>query len=360
MRVLVVKTSSLGDILHTLPALTDASRAIPGIRFDWTLEEDFIEIPLWHASVDRVITMAHRRWRQTPIRSFMGTEFRRYLTELRERHYDAVIDAQGQIIKTIWIVRAARGRRYGLDWRTAREALAALFYDRRVHVSKGQHAVERIRQLFAAALGYPAPTGIGDYGIDREKRFDVHIDPRKLVFLHGTSWVTKEWPKAYWSALVERAGKENYRVHLTWGNAREQARAEELAAGREHVVLLGKLSLHGMARELASAAGVVAVDTGLCHLAAALAVPTLSLYGATSTGLTGAYGLSQHYLSADFPCAPCIRKRCTYTGPRNVEPPCFEAMTPERVWRQFEEVLGQPSHQSSAAPGARATRANIA
>ena len=143
MRVLVVKTSSLGDILHTLPALTDASRAIPGIRFDWTLEEDFVEIPRWHASVDRVIALAHRRWRLTPMRSIASIEFRRYLGELREREYDAVIDAQGQIIKTIWIARAARGPRYGLDWHTAREALAALFYDRRVHVPKGQHEIGR-------------------------------------------------------------------------------------------------------------------------------------------------------------------------------------------------------------------------
>ena len=340
MRVLVVKTSSLGDILHTLPALTDASRAIPGIRFDWTLEEDFTEIPHWHGSVDRVITLAYRRWRRTPIRSLLGSEFSRYLTELRARRYDAVIDAQGQIVKTIWIVRAARGPRIGLDWHSAREALAAPFYDRRINVPKGQHAVERIRQLFASALGYPVPSGVAEYGIDREKRFDVRIDPKKLVFLHGTSWVTKEWPKTYWSRLIERAGRENYQVHLTWGNAREQARAEELARGRGHVVLVGRLSLLGMARELASAAGVVAVDTGLCHLAAALAVPTVSLYGATSTGLTGAYGLSQHYLSADFPCAPCIRKRCTYTGPRNVEPACFEAITPERVWDQLGQILG--------------------
>jgi len=359
MRVLVVKTSSLGDILHTLPALTDASRAIPGIRFDWTLEEDFVEIPRWHGSVDRVIALAHRRWRRTPMRSISGSEFRRYLTELRARQYDAVIDAQGQIIKTIWIVRAARGLRYGLDWDTAREALAALFYDRRVHVPKGQHAVERIRQLFAAALGYPAPQEVGDYGIDREKRFDVRIDPKKLVFLHGTSWVTKEWPTSYWAQLVERAGRENYQVHLTWGNAREQARAEELAREHEHVVLVGKLSLLGMARELASAAGVVAVDTGLGHLAAALAVPTLSLYGATSTGLTGAYGLSQHYLSADFPCAPCIRKRCSYNGPRQVEPACFEAMTPERVWEQLEHIVNEQSYSGSTASRNRTTRAVV-
>ena len=160
--------------------------------------------------------------------------------------------------------------------------------------------------------------------------------------------------------LVERAGRENYEVHLTWGKAREQARAEELARGHRHVVLVGKLSLLGMARELASAAGVVAVDTGLCHLAAALAVPTLSLYGATSAGLTGAYGLSQHYLSADFPCAPCIRKRCSYTGPRQVEPACFEAMTPERVWEQFQKILGGQSLDGSAPSRNHPARAVVA
>ena len=102
MRVLLVKTSSLGDVIHTLPALTDAQRAIPGIQFDWVVEEGFAEIPAWHPAVAQVIPVAIRRWRKHPLQTLRSGEWRRFKARLRETHYDLVIDAQG-LLKSAWL-----------------------------------------------------------------------------------------------------------------------------------------------------------------------------------------------------------------------------------------------------------------
>ena len=153
MRVLVIKTSSLGDVIHTLPALTDAARAIPGIRFDWVVEEGFAEIPAWHPAVSQVITVAIRRWRKHPLKTLRSGEWSRFKQRLRESHYDLVIDAQG-LLKSAWLTRYVKTPVAGLDSNSAREPIAARFYDRPYSVPRGQHALERTRQLFGQALGY--------------------------------------------------------------------------------------------------------------------------------------------------------------------------------------------------------------
>ena len=152
MKVLLVKTSSLGDVVHTLPALTDAQRAIPGIRFDWVVEEGFAEIPTWHPAVDQVIPVAIRRWRKSPWQTLRSGEWRRFKARLRETRYDLVIDAQG-LLKSAWLTRYVKAPVAGLDRDSAREPLAARFYDRCYAVPREQHALERVRQLFAQALG---------------------------------------------------------------------------------------------------------------------------------------------------------------------------------------------------------------
>ena len=161
MHVLVVKMSSLGDVIHTLPALTDAAGSLPGIRFDWVVEEGFAEIPAWHSAVDAVIPVALRRWRQRPLRDFRGPEWRRARNRLRRPVYDAVIDAQG-LLKSAFITRQVRAPRYGMDRKSVRERFACAVYDHKVPVPKTMHAVQRTRLLFARALGYPLPPGPGD------------------------------------------------------------------------------------------------------------------------------------------------------------------------------------------------------
>ncbi|MET1077547.1 MAG: lipopolysaccharide heptosyltransferase I [Pseudomonas sp.] len=327
MRVLLVKTSSLGDVIHSLPALTDASRAIPGIRFDWVVEEGFAEIPAWHPAVAQVIPVAIRRWRKHLWQTFRSGEWRRCKQRLGDSPYDLVIDAQG-LLKSAWLTRYVKAPVAGFDSASAREPLACRFYDHTYGVPRQQHALERTRQLFAQALGYPLPVGLGDYGLDRRQLADAHPTPY-LVFLHGTTWASKHWPEPYWRQLAERLDGLGWAIRLPWGNALEKARAERLVAGLRHAAVLPRLNLAGVAKVIAGARACVAVDTGLGHLAAALDVPTLSLYGPTLPGRVGAYGRGQVHLCASGP----------HAGLGDRERPCFDDLLPDTVASALDRLL---------------------
>lgn len=327
MRVLLIKTSSLGDVVHTLPALTDAQRAIPGIQFDWVVEEGFAEIPAWHPAVAQVIPVAIRRWRKNLLQTLRSGEWRRFKARLRETRYDLVIDAQG-LLKSAWLTRYVKAPVAGLDRDSAREPLASRFYGRRYSVPRDQHALERTRQLFAQALGYELPSGIGDYGLNREQMAAPGEEPY-LLFLHGTTWPSKHWPEAYWRELAERMSAFGWQIRLPWGNAEEKARAERIAEGIAGASVLPRLNLGGVAKVVAGARACVAVDTGLGHLAAALDVPSISLYGPTLPGRVGAYGRSQVHLCATGPNA----------GKGDRHTPCFDDLLPERVANELKALL---------------------
>lgn len=327
MRVLLIKTSSLGDVIHTLPALTDAQRAMPGIQFDWVVEEGFAEIPAWHPAVVQVIPVAIRRWRRHLLQTLRSGEWRRFKARLRETRYDLVIDAQG-LLKSAWLTRYVSAPVAGLDRQSAREPLASRFYDRRYAIARDQHALERVRQLFAQALGYSVPETMADYGLDRNQ-LATSGDQPYLLFLHGTTWPSKHWPEGNWRELAERMSEFGWSIRLPWGNADEKARAERIAENLSSVSVLPKLSLGGIAKVVAGARACVAVDTGLGHLAAALDVPSISLYGPTLPGRVGAYGRSQVHLCASGPNA----------GKGDRHKPCFDDLPAERVASELKALL---------------------
>lgn len=293
MRVLIVKTSSMGDVLHTLPALTDAMQAIAGIRFDWVVEEGFAQIPSWHEAVDRVIPVALRRWRKAWFSDPVKAERRAFRETLRAVHYDVVIDAQGLVKSAALVTRLADGLKHGMDWQTAREPLASLFYNRRHHIAKQQHAVERTRELFAKSLGYSKPQTQGDYAIAQHFVKESITGAPYAVFLHATTRDDKHWPEARWRDLLALMATSGLKIKLPWGAPHEEARARRLAEGFDYVEVLPRLSLEKVARELAGARMVVSVDTGLSHMAAALDRPNFTLYGPTDPGLIGGYGKNQ-------------------------------------------------------------------
>jgi heptosyltransferase-1 len=329
MQVLLVKTSSMGDVIHTLPALTDAGEAIAGIRFDWVVEEGFAEIPAWHPAVDQVIPVAIRRWRKNLLSTWRSGEWRQFKSRLQAQNYDRVIDAQG-LIKSAWLTRYADAPVYGLDRESAREPFAARFYDYPQAVAKGQHAVERTRQLFAAALGYPLPEKKGSYGIDGSSFARIPGDQQPVViFLHGTTREDKHWPEPYWVELGNQLAALGYAILLPWGNDNELARAQRIAHTVSKATVLPRMNLNELAATLNQAAGVVAVDTGLGHLAAALDTPSVSLYGPTSPVLVGAYGENQVHLQAsEYPDQQA-----------RVEPAVFAPLTPGIVLQAFQGVV---------------------
>lgn len=294
MRVLIVKTSSMGDVLHTLPALTDAQRAIPGIQFDWVVEEGFAQIPSWHSAVDRVIPVAIRRWRKTWFSAPIKAERKAFRDAVRLQQYDAIIDAQGLVKSAALVTRLGRGIKHGMDWSTAREPLASLFYNCKHHIARQQHAVERTRELFAKSLGYTKPQSQGDYAIAQHFLNDLNANAGQYaVFLHATTRDDKHWPEANWRELIGQLHNAGIRIKLPWGAPHEEARAKRLADGFNYVDVLPRMSLEEIASVLAGAKFVVSVDTGLSHLTAALDRPNITLYGPTDPGLIGGYGKNQ-------------------------------------------------------------------
>jgi len=346
VKVLVVKTSSIGDVIHTLPALTDAVRAIPGIGFDWVIEEELAAIPRWHPAVERVIPVAYRHWRHRPLRGILGGALAAFRARLRARRYDAVIDAQG-LYKSGVITALADGPKHGYDLASCREKLAPLAYDRHYKIPRGVHAIERTRRLFAAALGYAAPDAPPDYGLDPGRLPPAGLKQPFVLLLHGTKWRTKRWTPAHWRELARLAAADGHGVCVPWQSGEERQRAETIAAAVPEAVVLPPGDLDQVAGVLARAAGVVAVDTGLAHLAAALSIPAVTLYGATAPGLTGTMGRHQHHLLATKPCAPCRNKICNYTGSAHAPSPCLDALAPAEVWRALSAAM-TPGGRSAA------------
>ncbi|MFZ7282232.1 lipopolysaccharide heptosyltransferase RfaC [Avibacterium avium] len=297
MRICLVKTSSMGDVIHTLPALTDAQKALPNLQVDWVVEENFAEIPTWHSAVKQVIPVAIRRWRKQLLQRKTWQEWQAYRQLLQQNQYDAVIDAQGLVKSALFAVRLAQGAKHGYDKHSAREPLAALFYDERYAIDYQQHAVERIRQLFAQALGYVLPNQQGDYGIAQHFPVQQSLPPYVLL-IHATTRADKHWCNQEWKKLAQNLTALGLAVHLPWGNEKEKQAAEWIAQGIENAVVLPKMDLTALAQHIANAQAVVSVDTGLAHLTAALDKPNITLYGATNPDLIGTYGKNQYHLQA--------------------------------------------------------------
>lgn len=292
LRFLLVKTSSLGDVVHNLPVATDLARAYPGCRIDWVVEESFAAIPRLHSAVSRVIPVALRRWRRRPLAPATWSALLRLRAALREERYDGIIDTQG-LLKSALVARVARGRRCGFHRASAREPLAAAFYEETHRVERRLHAVERNRRLAACCAGY-ALAEPADYGIRAPaRRFPWLNAGRYVVLLHATSREDKLWPEARWVELGKHLADRGATSVLPAGNPWEKARAERLAAAIPGAVAAPRLELEELAAVLAGAWVVIGVDTGLTHLAAALDRPVVGIYCATDPGLTGVYAGSR-------------------------------------------------------------------
>ncbi len=308
MRILLIKMSSMGDVFHTFPALTDAMKALPDLQVDWVVEEGFAEIPAWHPVVDKVFPIGLRRWRKHPFKS--RSEIRQFFAQVNQQNYDLVLDAQG-LLKSVWVARKIPALKVGMDWTTVREPLASLFYDQKIHVPKNQHAITRLRQLFAQALKYDwQPNQPIEYGLKIENRQTQAVLEEKaikqafelkdyIVGLHGTTWETKLWPEANWVALGQKLLTEGKQLVLPWGNEAEQQRAEQIRQQVEAMhadfknkvwVPAERLTLNEMVAMLKGSLAVVSVDTGLSHVAAALEVPMVVLYRVTDPSKVGALG----------------------------------------------------------------------
>lgn len=286
-RILLIKTSSLGDVVHNLPVVTDIVEARPDVSIDWVVEEAFAAIPRLHPQVSQVLPVAVRRWRRALWRPAVWGEARGFIGTLRLQSYEAVIDTQG-LFKSAWIAGAARGVSHGLDRQSSREPLG-LFYDHSHHVSWGQHAVERNRQLAAQALGYTL-SGPAQYGITAAPQTFAWLNNHPhAVLLHATSAERKLWPEQHWIELGQALAAQGISSVLPWGTAAEHERSNRLAQHIPQAVVPARLDIAAMAALLAQARVVIGTDTGLTHLAGALGVATIGIYCVTDPLATGLY-----------------------------------------------------------------------
>ncbi len=284
--ILFIKTSSLGDVIHHMPAVTDARRARPDLHLSWVVEEAFAPLARLHPGIDEVIPIASRRWRKTLQSLATWSEMRRHYAALRAKRYDRIVDTQG-LLRTGLIARIARGERHGYDRASIREPLASLFYDVRHKVSRDLHAVERNRRLTALSLGYEMQ-GAPDYGLSRTS-FTAPGEPY-VVFLHATAQARKEWPVANWIALGQSLNERELQIVLPWGTEIERRRSEDIANALPNARVPERAPLDQVARLIANARGVIGVDTGLLHLAAALSVPLVAIFAGSQPKLTGPVG----------------------------------------------------------------------
>jgi heptosyltransferase-1 len=288
-RILLVKTSSLGDVIHNLPVVSDLLARFPEARIDWVVEESFAEIPRLHPGVREVIPVAMRRWRQHLLSPATWREIAAVRRRLAATTYDAVLDTQG-LIKSALIARQAKGIRLGYRADSAREPLAARGYDASFFVPKTLHAVERNRHLAAAAFGYALGPEV-DYGIAGKTEGGASVS---AVLLTASSRDDKLWPEARWVALGQALVSRGLTPLLPGGSLRERKRARRLAEQISGAQAIPPMNLTALADLLRHARVVVGVDTGLSHLAMAVNTPTLALYTATDPGLTGVWGQGWH------------------------------------------------------------------
>jgi heptosyltransferase-1 len=286
--ILLVKTSSLGDVISNLPVASDIARALPGARIDWLVEENFAAIPALHPKVQRVITVAWRRWRRQLLSRETWQQWARARQALREQPYDFVIDTQG-LLKSVCLMQPARGLKCGYDRASIREPLAALAYHRCFAVPPSWQAVARNRGLAAQALGYDIdPHGEPDYGLAVAALAAPWL-PRGpyCVLLTATSRAEKLWPPEHWVALAQSFKHEGLLSILPAGSPAERAAASAIAAQVEGAQVAPPLGLAELAGVLAGSRAVVGVDTGLTHLAAAIGRPVVGVYCGSSPQMNG-------------------------------------------------------------------------
>ncbi len=294
MRILIVKTSSMGDIIHNLPIIEDILKYHPDSIFDWVVEESFAEILKLHPKINRIIPVAIRRWRKNLLSTETWREIRHFIKQIRAFPYDFIIDSQS-LFKSAIIASLAIGKLHGQDKRNAREFLAAFFYHHHHSVPRNQHAVSQNRQLASHVLGYPNPTFPPSYGLPRipfgtDNNFDGLTLPEKYVMaFHSTSRESKLWPSENWVRLGQRLESIGLSLVLPWGNDQELARAHSIHSRLDKSIVLPRLGLGELSRVSAGSIAAIGVDTGLIHLAVALNIPAIAIYTDTYPNLNGAF-----------------------------------------------------------------------
>jgi heptosyltransferase I len=308
LKILLVKLSSLGDVLHTLPVVHDIKTAFPDAQIDWVVEAAFAGVVQRCEGVNRVITCELRKWRKTPFASQTQQAWQTFKTDLQREHYDAVIDLQGltKSAGVSWLAKLSpSGKRYAMANRTdgsSYEAPTRWVADEVIRLEPHVHAVQRAREVCAQALRYRLPensvlppkyrllsfVNTDPVAINKiASNITNKVEKNTIVFAHGSSRDDKLWPVSHWVDLGQRLNAQGFSIALAHGSATEEQRSKDIASQLNDAVVWPRLGLDDLVDALAGTAGVVGVDSGLSHMAVALDLPHVQIYNFDTAWRTG-------------------------------------------------------------------------
>ena len=290
----------MGDLMHALPALTEAKEFNQDIVFDWVVDRSFSEVPKWHPAVNKVIKTDHRNWKKQFFSPESRDALRSVINDINNTEYDLVIDMQNNL-KSSFVSYLCKHKVTGMDFKSVREFPAHLSYDKKINISKDLHAITRQNIILSEALGY-STLNSSDYGITDVNfiKPSFNLPSEYVVLVQNASWKTKQWSIVNWQLLVNHLDKLGIDMILPSGNKEEYLRAKKISSvsGKTHV--LKPIPLNEIAYIMNKAKFSVCSDTGLAHLSAVVDTPSLTLYGPTDTKLIGTKGNNQfHIIGSD-------------------------------------------------------------
>ena len=287
----------MGDLMHALPALTEAKEHIENINFDWVVDTNFASVPSWHPSVDKIITTDHRNWKKQLFSKNSRKSLKGVINQINENNYDLVVDMQNNL-KSAFISYLCKHDVVGLDSKSVREYPAHLAYSKRINVDKKLHAIERQKKLLGDALGYECEQGPINYGasFNTFTKPNITLPDKYFVLVQNASWITKQWSIGNWQQLILYLEDKGIVMLLPSGNSEELEQAKEICSLSEKAQAMDLMPLNEIAYMVQHADFCICSDTGLAHLSALTGTPSITLYGPTKTSLIGTMGINQNHL----------------------------------------------------------------
>ena len=287
----------MGDLMHALPALTEAKEHIADISFDWVVDKNFASVPSWHPLVDKTIVTDHRNWRRQLFSKKSRESLKEALNEINETNYDLVVDMQNNI-KSALVSYLSKHSVVGMDAKSVREYPAHLAYSTKINVDKKLHAIERQKKLLAEALDYSSSMNNVDYGALLEGfiKPNMSLPSQYIVLVQNASWITKQWSITKWQKLIQYLDGKDIKMILPSGNLNELERAKEISSVSTKAQALDLMPLNEIAYIIKNANFCICSDTGLAHLSALSGTPSITLYGPAETALIGTYGENQIHI----------------------------------------------------------------
>ena len=289
----------MGDLMHALPAVTEAKQKIPDLVFDWVADKNFSCVPKWHPAVNKVIETNHREWKLNLFSPGSRNEIKQVIKTIEDNNYDLIVDMQNNL-KSSFLSFLCNHPVIGMDARSSREFPAHLAYKKKINVPKEMHAIERQKYLLSSALDYKTDITNTDFGISKKNFISSNSIPKGkyAICVQNASWKTKQWHVDKWKELTCLMEDKDIELLFPSGNLNELETAKEICSASNKAFALDLLPLNEIASLIDQAEFTICSDTGLAHLSSVTNTPSLTLYGPTRTKLIGTYGKNQNHLEA--------------------------------------------------------------